>query len=226
MSNWAVIFDVDGTLYQQRTLRKLVLQDLLFYWSVHPLAGWQTIRILREFRKIRDRLGDLTSGDLENKQYQIPADHLKVSEDRVRSVVREWIEKRPLRHLIRCRYEGLLPWLNQLRKDGVKLGIYSDYPAENKLQALGIEVDAVVASTDPQVDSMKPSPKGLLHALQILETSAERALFVGDRREKDEVCAQAAGVAYLHIEARAPTSPYPPSTPLLPAWLAHMRNTD
>ena len=58
--------------------------------------------------------------------------------DQVEAIVAEWMIERPLKHLPRCRAEGLVPLLDFLSRLGVKLGVLSDYPAESKLKALGI----------------------------------------------------------------------------------------
>ena len=54
------------------------------------------------------------------------------------------------------------------RRDGLRLGVVSDYPARRKLDALGIadRFDAVVSAQDERVRSFKPNPRGILVALR------------------------------------------------------------
>jgi FMN phosphatase YigB (HAD superfamily) len=57
--NWEsirlVVFDVDGTLYNQKTLRLRILKDLLG----HTIASrsLETLMILRLYRKLRETIG-------------------------------------------------------------------------------------------------------------------------------------------------------------------------
>ena len=74
--------------------------------------------------------------------------------------------------------------------------MWSDYPAEEKLAALGLRAEVVVSATDPEVDRLKPDPRGLEVALARLGASAEHCLLVGDRDERDGEAARRAGVEW------------------------------
>lgn len=216
----AVIFDVDGTLYWQKGLRRRMLFELLF----SALRSSQTrldLRILKRFREDRERLGDRVQSGFQEAQYRLTAEAMGLTAARVEEAVRLWIYEKPLRHLRRHRVPGIEVWLDELRSKGVRLGVYSEYPAADKLAALDLQFDAVVASTDPDVDAFKPNPKGIHVALERLGVQPERALFVGDRRDRDQPCAEAAGLEFLWVspsEAEAVSS-FPPARHLLPEFL-------
>ena len=144
---------------------------------------------------------------------------------RVEEAVRLWIYERPLRYLLANRVPGIDVWLNQLRAEGVGLGVYSEYPARDKLQALELEFDVVVSSTDPEVDAFKPDPKGIEVALEKLGVSPNRALFVGDRKDRDQLCAEAAGLDFLWVSPSdaGAVSSFPPPRHLLPPYLSSGR---
>ena len=216
----AVVFDVDGTLYRQRGLRLRMTADLAVAAAVSRRARGD-LRILKRFRADRETLADKVDRGFETAQYAVAAEALGLPPDRVREAVRRWIHERPLRYLARHRVPGLLEWWELLRGRGVRLGVYSEYPAEEKLRALGLRADAVAASTDPGVDAFKPDPKGIRVVLERLGASPGRALYVGDRADRDRPCAEAAGVAFLHVGPRSapPLRRYPPDPDRLPPFL-------
>ena len=106
------------------------------------------------------------------------------------------MEREPLPLLSGVRAEGLLELLTEARARGVRLGVFSDYPAAGKLEALGVErfFEIIVSATDPEVQRLKPHPKGLLVTLDRLQVAAHEALYVGDRADVDVTAAAAAGV--------------------------------
>lgn len=196
-----VIFDVDGTLYAQSELRKKMLRSLLFYYALRPWK-FQELIILQSFRRERERRAGFSEGNLEKAQYDWCADKGNFSSAEVRKVVAKWIFNAPNQFLSSCLYPGAKDYFDTLRKSGIKIGIYSDYKAEAKLKALGLEADIVVSSTDKEVDMLKPNPKGLLSIAQKLRVSVEECVFIGDRQEMDGLCAERANMPYLILEKK------------------------
>lgn len=194
----AVVFDVDGTLYRQAGLRRRMLVDLLAA-ALASRQGRRDLRILKRFREDRERLPSLVRSGFEEEQYRVPAESLGIPPARVREAVERWIHVRPLRHLRKHRTPGIAEWMDSLRSRGVRIGVYSDYPARDKLEALGLTADAVVDSADPRVDALKPDPRGLLLVLELLGAHAARAIYVGDRDDRDRPCAESAGTGFLHV---------------------------
>ena len=69
--NWKdidlVVFDVDGTLYDQKRLRLVMLRRLLAAtWTSRSL---DTLLTLRTFRQVREALGDQPEPDFMRLQY-------------------------------------------------------------------------------------------------------------------------------------------------------------
>ena len=87
------------------------------------------------------------------------------------------------------------------------MGVVSDYPAEEKLRCLGLRARTVVCTTDPQIVALKPHPKGLLKASELLGIPPARALVIGDLYDLDGLAAQRAGMLFLIKERRASGRP-------------------
>ena len=196
----AVLFDVDGTLYHQGPLRvamacELGLVPCVTAGPAHARATW---RVLRTFREVREALRAHGCADapLEHLQYAETAQRTGVDVDTVRSVVDEWIFRRPLRYLVRVRRAGLVSALSALEADGLRAGVFSDYPAGDKLRALGIDryIGLRVCATDPDVNAFKPHPRGFLAACDRWGLRPDEVAYVGDRTDVDVPGAVAAGL--------------------------------
>jgi phosphoglycolate phosphatase/putative hydrolase of the HAD superfamily len=197
----AVIFDVDGTLYYQKPLRRIMAVRLFLHYMVRPWR-WMDLAILKTFRALREK-GEYGEGCLAVLQYQAVADHLDVPIERVRAVVEKWMEVCPRFYLRYCKDQRLADWIISLRKAGVLTVAYSDYPVEEKLKALGIEMDFHFCATDAAINRLKPDPKGLAAILAALSLSAKDCLMVGDRDEKDGECARRVGMDYQILPSGA-----------------------
>jgi len=192
----AVVFDVDGTLYEQSPLRRKMAVELLAYCALRP---WQAglLRRLQTFRRQREALGEEEAADVRRLQYERPAVALGLDPEALRREVEEWMEHRPLRHLASCRVTGARRFFALLRAAGIRIAVLSDYPAAAKLEALDLDAGLVVSGTDPEIDRLKPRPEGLLAIVERLAVEPSRCLMIGDRDDRDGACARRAGVPYL-----------------------------
>lgn len=198
--NWekikVFIFDVDGTLYNQSKLRRRMFYHLLAFYVLHP---WRIkdVLILYHFRSEREKRCGEMYNDLENTQYKWCAEKTKLSTSKVKRVVDYWIFQYPNQYLLKYIYPGLHSFLKTLKHNGFQTAIYSDYKALDKLKAMKISADLVIASTDTQIDRLKPDPKGLIYIANKLKVNPNECLFIGDRQELDGVCAIKAKMPYL-----------------------------
>jgi HAD superfamily hydrolase (TIGR01549 family) len=204
MSVKAVLFDVDGTLYDQRLMRKQMLKDLIELFFKSPVKGGHTIYILYQFRKLREFLRIKTNEtvDLECRQYQLTATTTGHSENSVRHIVEEWIYRHPLKHLKSCRYDGVTKVLKECKAKGLKIGVLSDYPSQDKIAALGLAsyITLYLSSTDSEINILKPNPTGIFVACKNWGITPEQLLYVGDRMDTDGVAAQRAGAFFFHFQ--------------------------
>jgi HAD superfamily hydrolase (TIGR01549 family) len=114
----------------------------------------------------------------------------------IESVVVEWIHQRPLKYLRFCRRRGIEAFLTFLESKGIQVGVFSDYPVLDKLQALGLagRMSLRLCATDPEINAFKPHPTGFLHACALWGLPPEEVLYIGDRLEVDAVGAANAGM--------------------------------
>ncbi len=196
-----VIFDVDGTLYSQSRLRKKMLFSLLSYYLTRP---WRLneLLILHHFRADRENRAGIYCPDMENAQYTWCTEKGNFSAGQVKKVVQYWMFEYPLRYIADCTYPGIRELFAVLRRQEIKIAIYSDYQAKDKLKAMSLKADLVVSSTDPGIDRLKPDPAGLFRIVRQLKVLPQECLFIGDRPELDGVCAGHAGMPCLIVEKK------------------------
>lgn len=195
-----VIFDVDGTLYRQSKLRKVMLFKLLSYYALRPWK-YKELQILYHFRKEREKRPAYHSSNLEDEQYEWPAILLNIKPAAVKKVIEKWIFQAPNQYLKAAMYPGVAQFFEDLKLCGIKTAIYSDYKSDEKLQAMGLSADLQRCSTDKKVNSFKPLPKGLLVILEELDIKQRgNCLFIGDRFELDGLCAENAGIPFLLVD--------------------------
>jgi phosphoglycolate phosphatase len=201
-----VVFDVDGTLYDQKRLRLKMLRLLLAdAWKTRSM---DTLRTLRTFRHVREALGDEENPDFMQAQYARTAQAHAKNKAAIATLTSDWLERRPLPFLAGCRYPHVKELFAALRQAGKQVAVFSDYPARDKLAALGLEAHPVVTATDPEIGRLKPDPSGLLDILRRTQVPAARTLMIGDRFDRDAEAARRAGVPAL-IRSSQPRSEGP-----------------
>ena len=196
-----VAFDVDGTLYSQFRLRRRMLRDLL--GDAVSRRTPHVIKVLSVYRRIRERLAEEETGDFERTLIAATATVAERSTDEVRAIVDQWIEKRPLRYLAACSYPGVAELFSGLRRKGKIVGVLSDYPAQAKLAALGLNADLIVCAGDPGIGVLKPNPRGLAALMKAAGTDAQTTVMIGDRATRDGGAARRIG-AWPLIRSRKP----------------------
>ena len=96
-------------------------------------------------------------------------------------------------------FEGIESLLQRIERAGLRWGIVTNKPealARSVVHAMGwSERCAVLVGGDTLV-AKKPDPAQLLHACELLKTTADRCVYVGDD-ERDVQAARAAGMASI-----------------------------
>jgi HAD superfamily hydrolase (TIGR01549 family) len=185
--------DLDGTLYRSAPVRFAMAAELAVF-------GARSLVLLRRFRNEHEKLRRLElEGDPFRIQIARTAEALGRSEREIETVVRSWMIERPARWLGLFRRKSLLAEIESFRSRGGRTALVSDYPARQKLAALGARelFDVVVASGEPGGPlRLKPHPNGMLRAAEALAVAPARCLVIGDRDDADGLAARAAGMAF------------------------------
>lgn len=203
-----LLFDVDGTLYAQGPLRLLMALEMFVAvcTSGRPFTTVNQLRRLAAFRRNRERLREAPPGaGLDAAQYRVPGRETSEDEAELRRLVADWMMRRPLKYLSLVRRTGLRALLDAVQGRGMRVGVFSDYPAHEKLHALGLggQFRVQVCATDAAVDAFKPLPRGFEAACAQMGLEPSRVLYVGDRPEVDGEGAARAGMCAWIVGAGA-----------------------
>jgi len=154
-----------------------------------PYELKRKLNVIRQYRKSQEILREspeMESGN-QNSQLLLTSRHTGESVPYISEVIDEWFEKRPLPFLRLCCRKGLIESMDLLNKRGIKLGVFSDYAAERKLEAMGVSkyIGTVVSSKDEEVRGFKPETNGFTIAAVKMGLKPSEILYVGDRPEVD-----------------------------------------
>ena len=195
----AVLFDIDGTLYRQRPVQLRMALELAALPLRRPLAARSVLRAISGYRHAQEDLRSrhIGSRPLADAQIEIAARLSGLPNDAVATLVDEWMIRRPLKHLRKQLASGAIELLDRLEYAGVRVGVLSDYPAVEKLRALGLagRFSPILCSSDPAINRFKPHPRGFLKAAETWMLPPEEILMIGDRYDVDYLGAQAAGMS-------------------------------
>lgn len=192
-----IIFDVDGTLYSQKKVRLSMFIRLLFYYLIRPIRI-REILVVSKFRRLREasQWKDAELGAI----CQHLSETFSMRYERVKKTIEYWMFKNPLDLLCKYAYRDVVAFANHAKDKGLSVIIYSDYPADDKLEVLGMPYDKVFCFGQPNVDEQKPSEKVMKYIISACGVSPERLLYVGDRDDKDRVSADLVRIRYFDVQ--------------------------
>lgn len=194
----AWLLDLDGTLYHALPVRVLMGLELM----TMGLGALPTIQAFRDqHERLREQAPD-DGLDPYERQLRVTAAELGQDRDQVAHVVDEWMQRRPGKWLRLFKRYSLLQRIAAHRAAGGRTALVSDYPARQKLEALGAAAlfEVVIASGEAGGPKrLKPDPEGYRLAAQSLGVAPAECLVIGDRSDADGAAAQAAGMAFQHI---------------------------
>lgn len=196
-----VVFDLDGTLYDQSALR-LRMAWMLLAHCLTRRERWGSLKIIQAVRSYREEMAEEGVADILVRQYEIPAARLGIAPDIVSRVAHEWIDLRPLPLLAGNVRPGTRELFSALSGSGRRICVYSDHPVDEKLAALDLTADLTVYSGSPHIDRLKPNPRGLQWIMEQTGVEPRACLMIGDRLDRDGEAARRAGVPFLLLGQR------------------------
>ena len=193
----AVVFDLDGTLYNNKGLpMKLILGDLANMFVLSAERKARKLIMGQDFQNAENVYAALFAKMAEEKKSLTPEKARRWYEEKYMplqvSVLHMYFEARPL----------AVELLEALKERGLKRILYSDYGhATEKLQALGIDpslFDCIVSA--PELGGLKPSSESIKRLMERCSLDAATTLYVGDREDTDGDSARSAGMDFLNIK--------------------------
>ena len=191
----AVVFDLDGTLYDKRLL------PLHLIMAYPRYALWLASERIARRRMRGQYFGDADTFYNTLLSYVCKWQHAEYD------AVKEWYEELYMPSMVEILYEHyqandfVLPLLRKLNKTGIKTAVFSDYGCvEEKVRAIGLEpkmFDYCVAA--PELGGLKPNKELFNKLLKLMRVKPEETLMVGDRPDTDGKGAEAVGMRYLKV---------------------------
>ena len=199
MSFDSFIFDFDGTLYYQFPVRLFMALNLLMHYILRPLR-FRELFALMTYRRLREKRFYAELDDFRTLQIVETARLHKIKPERVIELINLWMNKKPLMIIRIFRRRKLLEFMKELQVKGKIIIIYSDYPVKEKLEAINFIPNHYYCSDDELIHCMKPDASGLIRMLNSEGLNIESCLYVGDRYDRDGLCAESAGIVYMDVK--------------------------
>ena len=182
----AVAFDLDGTLYPNFRLFIRLIPFLL-----------RGQRLLRAMGKARRRLRESCAyeGDFYELQARLMGEILKEPAEKVREKTERLIYRGWESHFKKIKlFSHVRETLDAFRKNGIQMGLLSDFPPEIKLENLKLTGywDAVVCSEES--GRLKPDPVSFLELARLMKRNPQEILYVGNSVSYDVTGAHRAGM--------------------------------
>jgi HAD superfamily hydrolase (TIGR01509 family) len=165
-------------------------------------SGREHLSALRAFRREHERLrAELVEpvDDPYSLQLERTAGRLGCDVASLRVLVQEWMIQRPRRWIARYARRPVLDDIAAARARGLRVALVSDYPARDKLAALGALdlFDHLCANGESGgPPRLKPWPDGYLMAARALGVEPADCIVLGDRPDADGEAARRAGMRF------------------------------
>ena len=194
----AWVIDFDGTFFYQLPVRIFMAAWLLIYYLPRPLH-WKELFILMDYRRVREKLFAAESANFYELQLKNLSERYNVGVEEILKIVTSWTIEKPQFLIKKFQRKKLIAAIKFAQLRGVKIVIYSDNQVDEKIKALDFVPDYAFWSDDDLIKCMKPDSKGLNNILNFLCLKPAEVLYIGDRDDRDGICAKSAGVKYFDV---------------------------
>lgn len=189
----AVIFDLDGTLYNKSHLAYRLIVSQLFCGKLSYLKNER--RIKKELR-----------GHFFESKDNFYLNFFSRFEDI--DTAKYWYFNNYLPTMVNIlkKHYVLFPWVENtilsLKEKGIKIVIYSDYElVEDKLSALNFNLDwADAIFSAPELGGLKPCEESMRILCKEIKQDIHNCLMIGDRLDTDGESASIVGMPFQLVE--------------------------
>ena len=223
----AICFDIDGTLYPASLMKR----RLMALWARHPAFSVRYNRERREFRRCqadfrqsipfrwREAMIIRNASGEEPKKKFSEADY-RATYDRLQKYIYAPMQKLYERTKP---FDGVVSTFSKIKNNGLKIGVFTDFPLFSKLQGMGLADLVDFAASSDDTGFLKPDAHCFGYLLYNLKLGPKDVLYVGDSYSKDIAGASGAGidavlvnVAPSHLEDAATL--YPQARAVFSTW--------
>ena len=195
----AVIFDLDGTLFDKRGLA------LRLVWSQIKCGHLLTLRRERQVRRLMAGRHFADGTAFETAFFS----HFPKPEK-----VRDWYHHTYMPEMVqqlRLHYRvagWVQPQFRELRDAGVLTAVFSDYGCvREKLEAIGFDpLWADFLFEAPALGGLKPCKESFGQICEVMGVLPDECLMVGDRDDTDGAGARAAGMGFRKVYSAEPAA--------------------
>ena len=206
----AICFDIDGTLYPIGIMNRRIFR----LSAAHPLFGLKYRKARREFRRNQASFAKtipfrwreaaiIQSGTGAEPEHEFSEEAFGKLYGKTYDRLDRWAYRKMERLYRQTKtFDGVAETLKRIRNNGLKVGVFTDFPLFRKLEGMGLASLVDFAASSDDAGFLKPDAHCFEYLLYNLKMGPQDVLYVGDSYEKDIVGANAASIDAVLVNVR------------------------